>query len=222
MTASGDQPLRIVIVIPAFNEAASVAAVVHRVSQTAPVIVVDDGSRDATFEVAREAGAEVVRHEANTGYDGALESGMQRALALGYDAAITMDADGQHDVAALRSFVGELEAGADLVIGIRDRRQRFAETLFSWVSRIMWGIEDPLCGMKAYRLVHLRAAGHFDTYRSTGTELMVRIAKSKCRIAQVPMKTLDRPGASRFGWGLKPNLQIIRGLVFGVFRSHAI
>jgi glycosyltransferase involved in cell wall biosynthesis len=214
--------LRIAIVIPALNEETSVGEVVHRVSKVCPVIVVDDGSGDETANVARAAGAEVVRHQSNLGYDAALESGMQRALVLGYDAAITMDADGQHDVEALRDFLADLQGGADMVIGIRDHKQRIAETVFSWVSSVLWDIRDPLCGMKGYRLDLLRRARRFDTYRSIGTELMVRAAKSKCSIRQVPLKTIDRPGVSRFGGGLRPNYRILRGLFFGLFRASAL
>jgi len=200
----------------------SIAAVVRAIAPYARAIVVDDGSTDKTGDLAREAGAEVVRHERNQGYDKALESGLFRALELGYDAAITLDADGQHDPSLMLRFVDALEAGADLVIGVRDRQQRWSESLFCLIGRIVWGISDPLCGMKGYRASLLRRAGWFDSYRSIGTELAIRAARSGVRIAQVPVVTRERKGASRFGSGLRANWRITRALGRGLIGTQPL
>ena len=143
---------RIAIVIPALNEAQSVAAVVANATAFGTAIVVDDGSNDGTAAVAAAAGADVVRHERNRGYDAALNSGFARAAELDCDVAITMDADGQHNPSLLEQFIAAIGRGSDVVIGVRDRRQRLAEHVFALVARRLWGIHDPLCGMKAYRL----------------------------------------------------------------------
>jgi len=212
--------LRLAAVLPALNESASIAAVVRAIRPFAHAIVVDDGSTDDTGRLAREAGAEVVRHETNRGYDKALETGLWRALELEFDAAVTLDADGQHDPSTLLRFAEAFAEGAELVIGIRDRQQRWSETLFCIVGSALWGIEDPLCGMKGYRTSLLRRAGWFDSYRSIGTELAVRAAKSHVRIAQVPVPTRQRQGASRFGGGLKANWRITRALGLGLLRTQ--
>ena len=89
--------MAIAVVIPAYNEAATIAAIVHRARrQVEPVIVVDDGSRDATAVQAEAAGAVVVRQPTNQGKGASLWRGMQTALAQGAEAVITLDADGQH------------------------------------------------------------------------------------------------------------------------------
>jgi polyprenyl-phospho-N-acetylgalactosaminyl synthase len=88
----------VAVVIPAFDEGDRVGAVVAGCRERFPlVIVVDDGSTDATFAVARAAGAEVVRHPINLGQGAALQTGIARALELGATWIVTMDADGQHD-----------------------------------------------------------------------------------------------------------------------------
>lgn len=210
---------KLVSVLPALNEAKTIANVVSSLRDYGDVVVVDDGSSDDTAAQARSAGAFVVSHALNRGYDQALESGLLWAATQSYRYAITLDADGQHTASSIWLFTRAFEAGADLVVGIRDRRQRWAETFFSFVAKFLWDIRDPLCGMKGYRLDLLRAAGRFDTYSSIGTEFCIRAARSGCVIYQVPVPTLSRIGISRFGGGLLPNLRIIRAIILGVFRA---
>ncbi|MEO6923291.1 MAG: glycosyltransferase family 2 protein, partial [Bryocella sp.] len=162
---------RVAIVIPAWNESATIADVVRSARAYGLPIVVDDGSTDETAALAREAGAEVISHEQNRGYDGALNSGFQRASELECEIIVTADADGQHDPMLITKFVDAIDRGADVVIGIRSRKQRFAEHLFALYTRIRYGIEDPLCGMKAYRKFVYDALGHFDSHGLVGTEL---------------------------------------------------
>ncbi len=212
----------VAVVIPALNEAASIGSLVRQIQTYATPIVVDDGSQDATAALAQDAGAIVVILERNQGYDRALEAGMQKSLELGFEYAITMDADGQHDPELLKLFFNELSRGADVVVGMRDRRQRFAELLFAIVTSALWGIQDPLCGMKGYRMELLQRAKLFDTYGSIGTELTLRAARSGCRIAQVPVPTLERVGVSRFGGGYRATWRILRAMGMGLVRASRL
>jgi glycosyltransferase involved in cell wall biosynthesis len=110
-----------IIVIPAYNEEATVAQVVRDAVRVADaVVVVDDGSRDRTSTLAGEAGAIVVRHAVNRGLGGALGTGIAAAVKLGADAVVTMDADGQHRAAdAARIFERLGQGDVDFVIGSR-------------------------------------------------------------------------------------------------------
>ena len=213
---------RLAAVIPALNEARSIEAVVREVSQRALAIVVDDGSIDDTAALARVAGAHVVSHPVNRGYDAALETGLRTARALGCTYAVTMDADGQHDPTLLDRFSAELEAGADLVVGHRDSTQRWSEALFCVVGRAVWGLHDPLCGMKGYRLARLAGIEDLNTYASIGTELAIRLIKKGVTIQQPTVKTRPREGNSRFGGGLKANLRISKALWIGLMRASAL
>jgi glycosyltransferase involved in cell wall biosynthesis len=210
---------RVCVVIVALNEAATIESVISGAATCGLPVVVDDGSSDATGVLARAAGAVLVTHAVNRGYDAALDSGFARAEELGAEYVITLDGDGQHDPALLGSFVGELDRGADVVIGVRDRHQRITEALFSWVGRLMWGIADPLCGMKGYRMSLYRELGHFDSYRSIGTELAIYAAKHGKRLAEIPVKTRDRVGNTRFGGGLDANWRLLRALFLGISKA---
>ena len=201
---------RIAFVIPALNEERSIARVVESLRGLGTPIVVDDGSQDRTAQLARDAGADIVSHPANRGYDNALNSGFERAAQQGFDYIITFDADGQHDPSLVQRFVQELDAGASVVIGVRDRKQRLGEHVFAWIARMAWGIADPLCGMKGYRRDLYQSLGHFDSYRSIGTELAIHAARTHRKIAQVPVRTFEREDQPRFGRRLSANWRILR------------
>jgi glycosyltransferase involved in cell wall biosynthesis len=205
---------RVAIVIPALNEAATIAGIVKAVVKYGVPIVVDDGSADNTAILAEQSGAIVVVHEANQGYDAALNSGFNKAAQLGLKIIITLDADGQHDPLLIGEFINAIDHGADVVVGIRSHRQRFAEYLFAWYTCLRFGIYDPLCGMKAYRLCVYNALGHFDSYGSIGTELMIFALKRKYHVRQIPFDVRERIGESRFGQMLTANYKIIRAMIF--------
>jgi glycosyltransferase involved in cell wall biosynthesis len=207
---------RLAVLIPALNEAATIREVVVNAAKYGTPLVVDDGSSDRTSEEASQAGAIVRTLAANRGYDGALNAGFEQAANLGFDYVITVDADGQHDPESINSMIEALERGADLVLGVRDKRQRFAERVFAFGTYLRWRIKDPLCGMKAYRVQIYRELGHFDSYRSVGTELALYAAKRKAKIVEVPVKTRERRDAPRFGSVVSANFRILRAFVRGM------
>ncbi len=111
----------IIALIPAWNEASRLGPVINQTHEHLPVLVVDDGSEDATARVAREAGAAVISHTQNQGKGVALMTGFDFALAHDYGAVLTLDADGQHDPADIPKFVSAYASGNwDLIIGKRD------------------------------------------------------------------------------------------------------
>jgi glycosyltransferase involved in cell wall biosynthesis len=212
---------RVAIVIPAFNEEEAISAVVSGISAYGTAIVVNDGSTDNTQQVAAAAGALVVSHEVNRGYDNALATGLAKAVAEQFDFAITLDGDGQHEPVLIESFLFELMVGADLVIGIRDRYQRVSEIIFAKTAKILWDISDPLCGMKGYRLSKLTGIVSLCSYPSIGTELAIRAVRSGWSIRQVAVNTRDRNGGSRFGAGLYANWLILWAMLLGLFLARA-
>ncbi len=212
---------RLAIVIPALNEEGSIGAVVRNCRSYGLPIVVDDGSVDRTGEVSKAEGAEVVRHPSNKGYDAALSSGFRRAAELDCEFVITIDADGQHDPQIIQKFLDLLNGGADIVVGIRDKHQRFAEYCFARMTKLLYGLSDPLCGLKGYRMSVYRALGHFDAYGSIGTELTLFSVRSGFRLEQVPIVVRERNGHPRFGRKLQANYKIFRAMSLHLFRIRS-
>ncbi|MEY3788587.1 MAG: hypothetical protein RIQ94_145 [Pseudomonadota bacterium] len=208
---------RVGIVIPALNESTTIAGIVEAVGKYGIPIVVDDGSTDNTGVLALKFGAVVIVHEINRGYDTALNSGFKKAAELGVEIIITVDADGQHDPLLIQQFIDAIESGADIVVGIRSRRQRISEHLFAWYTDLRFGINDPLCGMKAYKTNIYKSLGHFDSYGSIGTELTIFAAINRYQIEQIAFNVRERSGESRFGQKLSANYKIIRAMILSTW-----
>lgn len=213
---------RVGIVIPALNESATIAEVVGAASKYGVAIVVNDGSIDATATLAEQASAEVVSHDENRGYDAALNTGFQRAVEIGCDVIITMDADGQHDPTLIQKFIDRIYDGADVVSGVRSKRQRLAEHAFAWYTNLRFGLHDPLCGMKAYKVEVYRAQGYFDAYGSIGTALTIYAALNGYKIDEVPFVVRDRHGVSRFGHVIAGNYRIFRAMIYSICREKRV
>lgn len=205
---------RTVILIPAHNEAATIAEVVRSVAHYGTPLVVDDGSTDDTGALARGAGAEVLRLDKNVGYAAALNAGFAEADRLRADVVATFDADGQFDAVLLGDMLAPiLMQRADLVLGQRPHPARFAEMLFGLYSRLRLGVRDPLCGLKAYRMALYRAHGCFDGGRSVGTELAITAIRRGARFetVEIPINR-RRAGPSRFGRGMRANGRILTAM----------
>jgi glycosyltransferase involved in cell wall biosynthesis len=172
-------PQSVLALIPAWNEAARIGPVLHGVRAHLPLLVVDDGSTDDTARLAEAAGATVVRHAANLGKGAALTTGFRWALEHGYEAVLTLDADGQHDPADIPKFLAAYARGdADLIIGRRDFRampfpRRYTNPLGSWLLSHALGqrIPDNQSGFRLYTRRLLEALRP----TATGFELEVEV-----------------------------------------------
>lgn len=114
--------MRALVIIPAFNEEAALPATLRELRSDAAdldVVVVSDGSTDRTAEVARQAGVAVLELPFNLGIGGALRAGFRYAVRGGYDVAVQLDGDGQHDPSQIYKLLDALTDGADMVIGSR-------------------------------------------------------------------------------------------------------
>jgi len=214
---------RIRIVIPAWNEEATIDRVVRGVGSFGRVLVVDDASSDRTAGRAEAAGATVVRHDTNQGYVGALNTGFAAAAEAGAEYILTCDADGQHAGENLEEAIRLLEEGADLVAGVRPFRPRISEKLFARTFQWRYGARDPLCGLKGYNTRVYRDAGFFDRCNSYGADLL-RYAcshRDRYRIVEMPVKIHDRADAPRVGNRLKANVSILKGMIRLYARSPA-
>ena len=198
--------------IPALDEVGTVGDVIRAAGEVADaVVLVDDGSTDGTSEAAAAAGATVVRHDANRGYDAALASGFARAAEDGADVIVSMDADGQHEAACLRDVVAPVAAGrAGLVVGTRAQTARWSERLFDAYTRVRFGIDDILCGVKAFDVDVYRRHRRAMDEPSIGTALALAAMRAGVPHEAVDVPIAPRQGATRFGAGLRADLKILR------------
>ena len=193
---------KILALIPAWNEEAFIGPVIEATREQLPLLVVDDGSHDSTPDLAASAGAEVVRHEENKGKGQALITGFKWALEQGFDAVVTLDADGQHDPTEIPLFLSAYRKKAgELIIGRRNFRQmpfpnRYANPIGSWLLSLALRqrIFDNQCG---YRL-HTRKLLESLDLKMTGFELEVEVVmQAVClgmTIGWVPIRTIYGTG----------------------------
>lgn len=194
----------VLAIVPAHNEAGRVGAVVAALAaQGLPVLVVDDGSADATGSEASAAGAQVLRLEPNRGKGGALKAGFREALAMspaqGWAAFLTLDGDGQHDPAEIPQFLAAWgRSGADLVVGMRDYGQMppirwFTNTasrlLFSWA--LGRRIPDNQSGYRLHtrRIAEAALASEEQGFAFEVEEIAICVGRGY-QLAWVPIKTI--------------------------------
>jgi len=206
------EPRRIAIV-PARNEAGAIAGVIDELRAFDPgldVVVVDDGSTDRTAEVAAARGAAVVRLPFNLGIGGAVQTGFKFALEHGYEIAVRLDGDGQHDPQELPKLLGPLAANeADIVVGSRfadgssTYRPAFARRAgIAWFARLVslltrQRVTDTTSGFQAVNRhgIRLFAADYPHDYPEV--EATVMVFKHRLRLQEVPVRMREREhGAS--------------------------
>lgn len=196
------------VVIPCHNEAACIGALVGAVRAQLPnVIVVDDGSTDATASLATGAGAEVVSHSASRGKGAALKSGWARARERGFVWALAMDGDGQHAPADIQRFLDHAEkTGAALVIGNRlaDPRgmPRLRLAVNRWMSRRLSrlagrSLPDSQCGFRLMRLdVWSGLKLHTDHFQIE-SEMLLAFVAAGAMVEFVPIQVIYRGERSK-------------------------
>ncbi|XVV11997.1 glycosyltransferase family 2 protein [Actinoplanes sp. CA-131856] len=202
---------RVLTILPAWNEAESIAAVIKELQQEVPgmdILVVDDCSKDATAAVARQAGAKVVRLPYNLGVGGARRLGYRYAVEHDYDVAVQMDADGQHDPRYIKDMVAALDE-ADLVIGARfagegvykvaGPRQWAMKLLSKALSAIArTRLTDTTSGYRACRgeLINFYSRNFPVEYLGDTVDTIVQAKRSGYVIKQIPVSMRPRQGGT--------------------------
>ncbi|MGB2897073.1 MAG: glycosyltransferase family 2 protein [Anaerolineales bacterium] len=188
----------VIVLIPAWNEAIRIRPILEVFRDSQPVLLVDDGSSDDTAAVAREVGVNVVVHPQNMGKGVALSTGFAWALERGYDAVLTLDADGQHDPEEAPKFIEAYERGeGDLIIGRREFREMpliraLGNRISTWMLSRVLGIKiyDNQCG---YRLYSSKLLETVDLERpgfEFEVEVIVETVAAGLKIGWVPVRTI--------------------------------
>jgi glycosyltransferase involved in cell wall biosynthesis len=211
---------RTLIIIPAYNEEQGLARVIAEIRQAAPdcdLLVVNDGSRDGTAQVARAAGAVVISHAFNMGYGVTIQTGYKYAYAEGYDFLVQIDADGQHDPAFIAELLAPVVKGeTDLVLGSRflwsdSYRPSFSRRLgilfFRKLVTVLIGrnITDPTSGYQAFNREVMR---FFTTdvfpCDYPDADMLVTLNMAGFRIREVPVRMFANPTGKTMHSGAKP------------------
>lgn len=227
--------------MPAYNEAANVGRVVDELRAFDPamvVVVVDDGSGDDTAAVARAHGARVVRLPFNLGIGGAVQTGFRYAFEQGFDIAVRLDGDGQHDPSQLDVVLAPVLAGeADIAVGSRfagaregyrsSRSRRLGIRLLAWVvSRIVGRrVTDTTSGFQALnrKAIALFARDYPHDYPEV--EATVMVSRHRLRAVEVPVAMRERSAGRSSITALRSvyyMVKVLLAIFVGLFRRHAL
>ena len=229
------------VVVPAYNEAQTIARVIESLRRSAPgfdVLVVDDGSTDGTGELARECGALVLRHPFNLGIGGTVQSGFSFALDNGYERMVQVDGDGQHipdEIAALCAAM-DADPTIDMVCGSRfltdsgypaPISRRTGIHIFAFLlSRIVGQrVSDPTSGFRLYnrRAIALFARDYPHDYPEVEAVLMVHY--HRLRMREIPVRMLERGGGRSSissGKSVYYMLKVLLAIFVGLMRRRPV
>jgi glycosyltransferase involved in cell wall biosynthesis len=230
-------------IVPAYNEAGAIAGTLDDIRLHArpfDVLVVDDGSTDGTADIARRAGARVLELPFNLGIGGAMQAGYVYAAENGYQVAVQVDGDGQHDAREIHRLMTAMadDPSIDVVCGSRfltaDHRypapisRRTGIHIFAFIlSRIMGQrVSDPTSGFRMYnaRAISLFARDYPHDYPEVEAVLMVH--HHRLRIVEVPVRMFQRNGGvssiSNSGKPLYYMVKVLLALFVGLARSRPV
>jgi glycosyltransferase involved in cell wall biosynthesis len=208
---------RVLVIVPAYDEEESLPRTLAELRAEAPgadVVVVDDGSKDGTNRVARAAGVAVLALPVNLGVGAALQTGFRYALEEGYDVAVQLDADGQHDPRDLPAVVTPVAEGrADLAIGSRyvggggayraPLVRRVGMVLFAWLATAATGqaVRDTTSGFRAYGKGVMKLCLDYFPQDFPDAPLLIWVARAGFRLVEVPVTMRPRTsGRSFYTW----------------------
>jgi len=200
--------MKICALIPSFNESGTIGLLVRNVKLVGlDVVVVDDGSVDRTAEIARDSGAKVLRHKQNKGKGASLKEAFCYALEKGYDAVITMDADGQHSPGDISKFIDAAErADVDIIVGnrmsssknmppVRWLTNKFMSFVISKICR--QGIPDSQCGFRLFKKEALKALDLTSANYEIESEALIEACRKNLKIKFIPIQTIYAQQISR-------------------------
>jgi glycosyltransferase involved in cell wall biosynthesis len=230
--------LRSIAIVPAHNEEASLGALLAEIRIAEPdlaVVVINDGSTDSTARVAEASGVPVVNLPFNVGIGGTVQTGYQYALEHGYEIAIQVDADGQHDPTEIgRVLEPILEDRADLVVGTRfvtgggyrgTRVRRMGIHIFASVVSLMVGqrVSDTTSGFRAVNRKALRLFAKEYPHDYPEVESIVLLSRHGLRMLEVPVRMRVRETGASSITALRAAyymIKVLLALFIGLFRRY--
>ncbi|MFH1563962.1 MAG: glycosyltransferase family 2 protein [Nitrospirota bacterium] len=222
--------MKILVIIPAYNEEENIARVISQAKKNTPnVIVIDDGSTDNTVKIAGLSGAKVLSHPFNLGYGSTLLTGYKYAFEKGYDFVIQLDADGQHDPGSIKKLFAPIENNsADIAIGSRFLEQggyhppflrKIGISLFSViVSRIIrQRITDPTSGFQAInkKVIEFYNSEFFPP-DYPDADVLIGLHFAGFRITEVGVKMYPKQGKKSMHSGVKSIYYLFK-MFFSIF-----
>ncbi len=217
---------KIAIIIPAYNEEKYIEETVKRCLEVLPdVVVIDDGSKDLTYSIAKKAGASVLRHKVNKGKGVALRTGFDYALENDFSGIITIDADHQHNVDEIQKFINFLSLSkedVDMLLGNRMKNAKnmpwiryVANKFTSWLISIKAGVKIPDV-QSGFRYISRKVLNNIKTKTNrfeAEPELLLRASLKGYKIVSIPVSTIYYKNAISYVHPIKDAFMFLKMFV---------
>jgi len=223
----------IIAALPAYNEELAIGSVVLRTKKHVDtVVVIDDGSADATGEIARLAGAEVVRHETNLGKGAAISTAFEKARESGAEILVLLDSDGQHNPDEIPVLVKPIQEGeADIVIGSRFLKgkcdvpgyRRLGQEVLTATTNLASGhrLTDSQSGFRAFSKKAIEVLRFDERGIGVESEMQLKAGESELRLLEVPVSCSYEGDTSTYG-PLHHGLEVLASIVRYVSQRHPL
>jgi len=218
--------LKIIIVMPARDEAKSIVGVIKRLKELNynNIIVINDGSADDTIKLAKKAGAKVYNHIINRGLGGSLGTGLRAALENYAEIIVTFDSDGQHDALDIKRLIEPIKCGeADVVIGSRmlnNKRmpfdKRIANRVGNFLTKLLFGIyvTDSQSGLRAFNNYAAHVIKIKTNEMEASSEIISEIKRNKLRLKEIPIEAIYTDYSINKGQKWYNGFRILKRLIY--------
>lgn len=223
--------MKILIIMPAFNEALTIGQIIKKIQRLGfeRIAVVDDGSIDQTAEIAKRAGAVVLRHPINRGLGAALATGFAYANLVEADLAVTIDSDGQHDPNDIPALIQPiLDRQADVVIGSRLLKPEgmpwyriIGNWFLTWLTSWLFGIKmtDSQSGFRAFSKLALEKIAIQSNRMEVSSEIFSEIKRNNLKHWEIPIRAIYTDYSLKKGQTNLNAISIIRRLIFQALKK---
>ena len=201
---------KLVILIPARNESKTIMNVTKKIKKFGDILVIDDNSSDNTIKLLKNKKIKYLSNKYSLGYEKTIIKGLKYLIKKKYSHIATFDADGEHDANFFLNIIKFKEY--DLVIGKRKKFNRIIESIFSFFTNFFLKIEDPLSGLKVYKINTLKKI-KLDNDNTLSTSIILKIMFLNGKIIHKNLNVFKRKDNSRLGNNISANLKIISSII---------
>ena len=213
------QKNKVAIIIPCFNERETIFSIYKDAKKYGKVLVIDDCSTDGTSEILRKKKIKILKNNRNIGYEASIIKGMKHISKNWKNTSyiVTLDADGELPTKSIPLLINKLiKKELDIVIGSRNKTNRFTETILKFFFYLRYNIKDPISGLKVYRLKSLKKVINSVSTKLFLVDILIISIYRNFLVQSCEIEVKKRKGRAKVGSGILVNIKIIN-IIFKSF-----
>ena len=214
------QKHKIIIIIPSFNEAKTIIKIYNQAGKCGKVLIIDDGSTDDTEKILIKNKIKFLKNKKNIGYEASLIKGIKHVIKFYKNSKylVTLDADEEHLPNSIPKLFHKLKKNnLDIVVGHRNKMNRFTEVILNLLYKFRFNINDPVCGLKIYKIEVLKKTIKKISTNMFMVDILTFSNSYNYSLGNLKINVKKRFGTPRVGNFFRSNLKIIRIILHTLF-----